>query len=513
MADFDLIGKTASEIRKLIGDKQVSAREVAVGYLEHTKRNDKETNAFLCLTEALALKQADAVDKKVASGEELPAFAGVPVCLKDNICVPGYPTTCGSKILEGFVPPYQATAADKLFEAGAVLIGKGNLDEFAMGSSNENTAYAKPHNPWNLSKVPGGSSGGPAVAVASGYCAVGLGSDTGGSIRLPASFCGIVGMKPTYGLVSRYGLVAYASSLDQIGPFSYSVEDCALTLATLFGKDPKDSTSIEDPFGSKMNPRKFPTLDLAFAQGLAKHDGSLKGIKVGILKELVGEGLEPEVRAATENGINVLRQLGAEIGEVSVDHIDIALPVYYIIATAEASANLSRYDGVRYGVRNKDAKDLMSMYTSSRHDGFGDEVKRRIMLGTYALSSGYYDAYYKKAQQVRRLLKESFDRAFEKYDVLVCPVSPTVAFGMGEKTDDPLTMYLGDIATVPINLAGLPGISLPAGFGREGLPVGLQLIGQQLSDAQLLTVAHAFEKATDFSSKRSPIVEARHQRV
>lgn len=503
----ELVGKTISEIRKLIGEKQVSAREVAVGHLQHAKANDKETNAFLCLTEELALKQADAVDKLIAGGGELPALAGVPTCIKDNICLPDYPTTCGSKILEGFVPPYMATAAQKVIDAGAVIIGKGNLDEFAMGSSSENTAYAKPHNPWNLKKVPGGSSGGPAVAVASGYSVVGLGSDTGGSVRLPASFCGIVGMKPTYGLVSRYGLVAYASSLDQIGPFSYSVEDCALTLAVMCGKDPRDSTSIEDPFG-KMNVKGFPKVDLDFAANLAKHDGSLKGIKIGVLKELIGEGVEPEVRAATENGIKVLKDLGAKVDEVVVEHIDIALPVYYIIATAEASANLSRYDGVRYGVRDKDAKDLMSMYLSSRQAGFGDEVKRRIMLGTYALSTGYYDAYYKKAQQVRRLLKESFDRAFEKYDVLLSPVCPTVAFGMGEKTDDPLTMYLSDIATIPINLAGLPGISIPCGFGREGMPIGLQLIGQQLSDAQLLTVAHAFEKATDFASKRSPLVRA-----
>jgi aspartyl-tRNA(Asn)/glutamyl-tRNA(Gln) amidotransferase subunit A len=502
----ELIGKTISEIRKLISDKKVSAREVAISHLEHARRNDKETNAFLCLTEDLALKQADAVDKNFASGGTLPPFAGVPICLKDNICVPDYPTTCASKILEGFIPPYLATAAEKLFDAGAVLIGKGNLDEFAMGSSSENSAYSKTHNPWNLKKVPGGSSGGPAVAVASGYSVVGLGSDTGGSIRLPASFCGIVGMKPTYGLVSRYGLVAYASSLDQIGPFAYSVEDCALTLAVMCGKDQKDSTSIDDPFG-KINTKGYPALDLAFAEKLSTHDGSLKGIKIGILKDLLGEGLEPEVRAATENGIKVLRDLGADVDEVTVEHLDIALPVYYIIATAEASANLSRYDGVRYGVRDKSAQDLMSMYLSSRQAGFGPEVKRRIIMGTYALSSGYYDAYYKKAQQVRRLLKNSFDRAFEKYDVLLSPVSPTVAFGMGEKTDDPLTMYLSDIATIPINLAGLPGISLPCGFGREGLPIGLQLIGPQLSDARLLTVAQAFEKATDFAGKRSPLVE------
>jgi len=500
------IGKTISEIRKLIGEKQVSAREIAQSHLDHAKSHDKDTNAFICLTDELALKQADAVDKIVAAGGELPALAGVPIAIKDNICVPGYPTTCASKILENYIPPYQATAAQRVFDAGAIAIGKGNLDEFAMGSSSENSAYSIPCNPWNLKKVPGGSSGGPAVAVASGYSVVGLGSDTGGSIRLPASFCGIVGMKPTYGLVSRYGLVAYASSLDQIGPFAYSVEDCAWTLAVLCGKDPKDSTSIEDPFG-KFNTKDYPALDINFAKNLSSHDGSLKGVKIGVLKDLLGEGLEPEVRSATEGSIKVLMDLGAAVEEVKVDHLDIALPVYYIIATAEASANLARYDGVRYGARNGKAKDLMSMYLSTRQANFGPEVKRRIMLGTYALSTGYYDAYYKKAQQVRRLLKEAFDKAFEKYDVLLSPVSPTVAFGLGEKTDDPLTMYLSDIATIPINLAGLPGISVPCGFGREGLPIGLQLVGPQLSDARLLTVAHAFEKATDYSSKRSPLVE------
>lgn len=502
----DLIGKSISQIKQLIGSKQVSAREVAASHLDHARRHDRDTNAFITLTEELALNQADAVDKNLAGGGQLPALGGVPICLKDNICVPGYATTCASKILEDFKPPYEATVAKRLFAEGAVVIGKGNLDEFAMGSSNENSAFAKTRNPWNLKKVPGGSSGGPAVAVASGYSVVGLGSDTGGSIRLPASFCGIVGMKPTYGLVSRFGLVAYASSLDQIGPFAYSVEDCALTLAAILGKDPKDSTSIDDPFG-KFNKNYFPKLDMNFANSLASHDGSLKGIRIGVLSDLVGDGLEPEVRAATEDSIKMFKNLGAEVDEVKVDHIDIALPVYYIIATAEASANLARYDGVRYGARDKEAQDLMSMYLTTRQTGFGPEVKRRIMLGTYALSSGYYDAYYKKAQQVRRLLKQSFDEAFEKFDVLLSPTSPTVAFGLGEKTDDPLTMYLSDIATIPINLAGLPGISMPCGFGKEGLPIGLQLVGQQLSDARLLTVAHAFEKATDFASRRSPLVE------
>lgn len=504
----ELIGKPVVEIQRLIKDKKVSAREIAAAHLEHIKNNDKQTNAILCVTEELALKQADAVDQQVKDGKPLGPLGGVPVCIKDNICIPGYPTTCASKILENFQPPYQATVATRLFEAGAVVVGKGNLDEFAMGSSNENSAYSIARNPWNLKKVPGGSSGGPAVAVASGYSTVGLGSDTGGSIRLPASFCGIVGMKPTYGLVSRYGLVAYASSLDQIGPFGLCVEDVALTLAAMCGpgKDPKDSTSIDDPFGS-MNEKKYPALDLKFAQSLKDSDGSLKGIKIGIMRDLIGEGLEPEVKTSIESAIKVLSGLGAEVGEVNVDHIDIALPVYYIIATAEASANLARYDGVRYGARDKDAKDILSMYLNTRHDGFGAEVKRRIMLGTYALSTGYYDAYYKKAQQVRRLLKNSFDNAFSKFDVLLSPTSPTVAFDIGEKSDDPLTMYLSDIATIPVNLAGLPGISLPCGFGKEGLPIGLQLIGPQLSDTQLLKVAHAYEQACDFSNKRSPLID------
>lgn len=503
----EAIGKTVAEIRRLITSRQVSARELAVSFIEHAKQDDKDTHAFLCLTEDLALRQADAVDKKLRDGEALPHLAGVPICIKDNICVPDYPTTCGSKILENYVSPYQATVVTRLFDAGSILIGKGNLDEFAMGSSNENSAFEITRNPWNLKKVPGGSSGGPAVAVASGYSTVAIGSDTGGSIRLPAAFCGIVGMKPTYGLVSRYGLVAFASSLDQVGPFGLCVEDAALVLASICGKDSRDSTSLDDPFGASLNVRGYQPVDLKFVESLAGRDGSLGGIKIGIMRDLTVEGLEPEVKAALDNSVKVLTGLGADVGEVAVDHINIALPVYYIIATAEASANLARYDGVRYGARNVEAKDIMSMYTLTRQNGFGAEVKRRIMLGTYALSSGYYEAYYKKAQQVRRLLKDSFDNAFKRFDVLLAPTSPTVAFNIGEKTDDPLTMYLSDIATIPVNLAGLPGISLPCGSGREGLPIGLQLVGPQLSDAQLLTVAHAFERATEFGARRSPIIE------
>jgi len=367
----------------------MSAREVTLAHLDHARKNDEQTNALLCITEGLALAQAEAIDKQLSNGaapESLPPLAGVPICLKDNICVPGYPTTCGSRILEHFNSPYQATVATRLFDAGAILIGKGNLDEFAMGSSNENSAFKTARNPWNLKKVPGGSSGGPAVAVAAGYAAAGLGSDTGGSIRLPASFCGLVGMKPTYGLVSRYGLVAFASSLDQIGPFAANVEDAALVLAIIQGKDRRDSTSIDDPFG-KLNSRNYPRLDLSFVQSLNSEEkasgkaGSLRGIKIGIMRELFGEGAEGEVRSAIEASIQTLTALGAEVADVSVDHLDVALPVYYIIATAEASANLARYDGVRYGARNQDATDILSMYTSTRQAGFGSEVKRRIMLG------------------------------------------------------------------------------------------------------------------------------------
>lgn len=507
---MELVGKTISELQRLLKDKQISAKELAECVLNHIQHHDKDTHAFLCVTEELAFKQAAEIDATIARGDALPALGGIPVTIKDNISVQGYATTCGSKILEHFSPPYDATAARLLFASGAVCVGKGNMDEFAMGSSSENTAYDVVRNPWNFNRVPGGSSGGPAVAVAAGYSTVSLGSDTGGSIRQPAALCGVVGMKPTYGLVSRYGLVAFASSLDQIGPFGLCVEDVALTLAAICGTDPRDSTSIVDPFGGELNKKGFPRLDLDFARGLADKttESICRGLKVGVIKELLADGLEPEVKKSVEDAVKVYADAGAEIIEIEMPYLKHSLPVYYIIATAEASANLARYDGVRYGERDKQAQDLLSMYNSTRQHGFGAEVKRRIMLGTYALSSGYYDAYYKKAQQVRRLIKNDFDAAFEKVDVLVSPTSPTVAFEIGEKTDDPLTMYLSDIATIPVNLAGLPGISVPCGFGAGNLPIGLQLLGPQLSDAKLLEIARAYENATEFTKKRSPLIEA-----
>jgi aspartyl-tRNA(Asn)/glutamyl-tRNA(Gln) amidotransferase subunit A len=485
----ELIGKTIGELRTLLQGKQVKAREIAEAHLKHAESVEDRLAAFNSFTRELALKQADAVDAMVASGAELPPLAGIPVAIKDNICVEGYRTTCSSRILENFVPPYTGTVAKKLFDAGALCIGKTNMDEFAMGSSNENSAFKIARNPWDTNRVPGGSSGGSAVAVSSSAAVVSVGSDTGGSIRLPAAFCGVVGMKPTYGISSRFGLVAFASSLDQIGPFGRTVEDAAITLKAISGHDRRDSTSYNQP---------LPDYVAELRKGV-------KGLRLGVIKELVGEGIEPEVRDSVLQAIDVLKSLGATVSEVSMPVLKHALPVYYLIATAEASANLARYDGVKYGLR-AEANDLLSMYSNTRHDGFGAEVKRRIMLGTYALSTGYYDAYYKKAQQVRRLIKEDFDKEFKNFDILVSPVSPSVAFGVGEKTEDPLTMYLTDIATIPVNLAGLPGISVPCGFGKGNMPIGLQLVGPALGDGTLLQAAYAYEQATEWHREHPPLM-------
>ncbi len=488
----ELVGKSVQELRALLGGKAVSAREVLAAHRQHIDSVEPELQAFNCLTEDLAARQAARVDKLIADGEVLPPLAGVPIALKDNICVPGYPTTCSSRILESYRPPYQATVAERLQEAGAIFVGKTNLDEFAMGSSTENSGFKPTRNPWNTAMVPGGSSGGSAVAVASGMSVIALGSDTGGSIRQPASFCGVAGMKPTYGRVSRFGLVAFASSLDQIGPLGRCLEDVAITLSVISGHDGKDSTS----------------LSLPVPEYVKELTGDVEGLRIGVISELTGQGMDAEVLESVELAARQLGQLGAGVEEVSLPATRHALAVYYLIATAEASANLARYDGVKYGYRHRQAEDLLSMYRASRQEGFGVEVKRRIMLGTYALSSGYYDAYYKKAQQVRRLIKEEFDRAFARFDLLVCPTSPTVAFEFGARTGDPLQMYLSDIATIPVNLAGLPGISIPCGFGKSGLPIGLQLIGPTLGDAQVLRAAHAFEQATEFHKKRSPVLSA-----
>ncbi|HEY9784982.1 MAG TPA: Asp-tRNA(Asn)/Glu-tRNA(Gln) amidotransferase subunit GatA [Candidatus Obscuribacterales bacterium] len=501
----ELVGLSISEVRKLLSAKSASAAEIVEAHLAHMRKTEPEVHAFNCLTEDLAFAQAKKIDEVVAQGGELPAMAGVVAALKDNICVSGYPTTCSSRILENFVPPFQATAASRLFESGAICLGKTNMDEFAMGSSTENSAFKRTRNPWNLGTVPGGSSGGSTAAVASHMTMVALGSDTGGSIRQPASFCGVVGIKPTYGMVSRFGLVAFASSLDQIGALARSVEDAAITLSAIAGHDAHDSTSIADPFNGQ-----DPHFEKAFWR--ASPDRLVGGLRVGLIKELIGEGIAPDVRDATKAAARVFEELGAKIEEVSLPNVKYALPVYYIIATAEASANLARYDGVRYGLRSSgtdggDAaeRSILPMYMATRREGFGPEVKRRIMLGTYALSSGYYDAYYKKAQQVRHLLKNDFDKVFASCDLVISPTSPTVAFQFDEKTGDPLTMYLSDIATIPANLAGLPGISIPCGFSKDGMPIGLQILGNALADGLVLKSAYAFEQATEFHKKRPPL--------
>lgn len=495
----ELVGKPISELRKLLAEKSVSAKEILTAHLQQVRSLDGEIKAFTCVTEERAQKQAVRVDEMIARGETLPPLAGIPVAIKDNICVVDYPTTCSSKILENFIAPYEATVAQRLDAAGALFIGKTNMDEFAMGSSTENSAFQKTANPWDTSRVPGGSSGGSTAAVASGMTVIALGSDTGGSIRQPASFCGVSGMKPTYGMVSRFGVVAYASSLDQVGPLARNVEDTAITLSVLAGHDKKDSTSIPNPF-EKQGPR--------FEDALTTNPEQLmKGMRVGIITELVGEGIEPEVVSAIRSAASVYEKLGATVVDVSLPHSKYALPVYYLIATAEASANLARYDGVKYGLRETEgaaSDSILQMYMATRAKGFGAEVKLRIVLGTYALSSGYYDAYYKKAQQVRRLIKNDFDNIFQSCDIVISPTSPTVAFKIGEKTDDPLSMYLSDIATIPANLAGLPGISIPAGLGKDKLPIGLQILGNTLSDEVVLKAAYAFQQSTDFHQRQFP---------
>lgn len=481
----ELLKKTAMEQYKAILNKEVTSKELVNATFDRINEVENKVEAFNCLTKETALKTAEAVDKKVLNGEELPLLAGVPLALKDNMNLIGYPTTASSKILENFVSPFNATITDKLLNNFVPIIGKTNLDEFAMGSSTENSAFKKTHNPWNLNKVPGGSSGGSAACVAACEAPLSLGSDTGGSIRLPASFCGIVGMKPTYGRVSRYGLIAFASSLDQIGPFSRSVEDSAALLEVIAGVDPKDSTS----------------LDVPVEQYSKMLSGDIKGKKIGYIKELFSEGLTDEVKKALDSAIETYKSMGAEIQEISIPSLKYSIGIYYIIATAEASSNLARFDGVRYGHRTSESKNIVEMYNKSRAEGFGPEVKRRIMLGTYALSSGYYDAYYKKAQQMRAIVRDDFNKAFEKVDLLIGPTCPNTAFDLGSKTEDPLAMYLTDIATITANLAGIPGISIPAGFDSEGMPIGLQILAPQLKEARLFNVAYQFEQATDFHNK------------
>ncbi|QMS88131.1 Asp-tRNA(Asn)/Glu-tRNA(Gln) amidotransferase subunit GatA [Nostoc edaphicum CCNP1411] len=480
------------ELHQQLVKKERSAVEITQEALDRIQALEPKLHSFLCVTAERALEQAGAVDAKIAAGEEIGLLAGIPVGIKDNMCTKGVPTTCASRILENFVPPYESTATQKLADAGAVMVGKTNLDEFAMGSSTENSAYQVTSNPWDLSRIPGGSSGGSAAAVSAQECVVALGSDTGGSIRQPASFCGVVGMKPTYGLVSRYGLVAYASSLDQIGPFANTVEDAAILLSAIAGHDPKDSTSLKVAIPN-------------YAASL-KPDFKPRGqLRIGIIKETFGEGLDAVVEQAVTKAVDQLQSLGAEIHIISCPRFRYGLPTYYIIAPSEASANLARYDGVKYGYRAPDADNLLSMYTRTRAAGFGTEVKRRIMIGTYALSAGYYDAYYLKAQKVRTLIKQDFEKAFGAVDVLVCPTSPTTAFKAGEKTTDPLSMYLTDLMTIPVNLAGLPSLSLPCGFDDHGLPIGLQLIGNVLREDLLFQVAYAYEQSTTWHLRKPQI--------
>ncbi|MHB2017125.1 MAG: Asp-tRNA(Asn)/Glu-tRNA(Gln) amidotransferase subunit GatA [Candidatus Xenobia bacterium] len=484
---MELCDRSARELLALLDEKKISAVELLEATLQRIQSSDGALHAFLTVTESQARAAAQEADRRRATGEHAPLL-GLPVALKDNMCMQGVPCTCGSRILENFVPPYDATVTRRLLDAGAVIVGKTNLDEFAMGSSTENSAFGPSRNPWDTSRVPGGSSGGSAVAVASGLAALALGSDTGGSIRQPAALTGISGLKPTYGLVSRYGLVAYASSLDQIGPMGRDVEDVALMLEVIAGHDPLDSTSLETASF------KYTPQDVA-------------GMRLGLPREYFGSGLDPDVEAAVRAAARELEAAGAKLVDVSLPNIGYALSAYYIMAPAEASSNLARYDGARYGLRVPSA-DVLTMFKQTRAAGFGAEVKRRIMIGTYALSAGYYDAYYLKAQKVRTLLQRDFDEAFRQCDALLCPTTPAPAFRIGEKADDPLQMYLSDIYTVAVNLAGLPGLSIPCGE-REGLPIGLQLIGPVLGEATLLRLGAAYQRRTSHHLRRPQNVSIR----
>ncbi|MCC6931791.1 MAG: Asp-tRNA(Asn)/Glu-tRNA(Gln) amidotransferase subunit GatA [Deltaproteobacteria bacterium] len=487
----ELIKLSVLEMRDGLLTGNFSSVDLAKAHLEEIKATNSTYNSFLTVTEELALSQAAAADVKLSlQKSNSPILTGIPVAIKDQLVTEGVKTTCASKILKGFIPPYNCTAVKKLLDDGAVIVGKTNQDEFAMGSSSENSAFGVVRNPWDIESVPGGSSSGSAVAVAAGQAPLSLGTDTGGSIRQPASFTGIVGVKPTYGRVSRYGAVAFASSLDQIGPFGRCVEDAALCLRAIAGKDKRDSTSMEVPVHDYLHEIK-------------KFDGHLKGLRIGLPKEYFIPGMDKEVEDSIRQSLKTYEKLGAEIVEISLPHTEYAIAVYYIVACAEASSNLARYDGVRYGYRYPEAQTLSEMYEKSRSLGFGAEVKRRIILGTYVLSAGYYDAYYKKAQQVRTLVINDFKAAFvNNCDVIATPVSPTTAFKIGEKTADPLQMYLGDVFTVPCSLAGLPGVSIPCGLDSKNLPIGLQLIGKPFSENALLKVAYSFGKETKFDTSK-----------
>ena len=481
-----LIESSAVDLVALLSQRQVSAAELAREFLQAIRDRDRKIGAFLTVDESEVRRQATAIDERRKRGEPVGALAGLPIALKDLLCVAGQRTTCGSKILKDFVPPYDAHVVTRLKEADAVFLGKTNMDEFAMGSSTENSAFQVTRNPWNLDCTPGGSSGGSAAAVAACETPLALGSDTGGSIRQPAGHCGVVGLKPTYGRVSRFGLVAFASSLDQIGPLGRQVADVALLLGVIAGHDPRDSTSVD---------KLVPQYSRALEQ-------PLKPLTVGVAKEYFGEGLDPEVEKCVREALKVYESVGASVKEVTLPHSPYAVATYYIVAMAEASSNLARYDGVHYGFRAKDFKNLVEMYSKTRGEGLGKEVKRRIMLGTYALSSGYKDAYYLKALKVRRLIKDDFDKAFAECDVIAGPTSPTPAFKIGERTEDPLAMYLADIYTISCNLAGIPGISIPCGFSKGGLPIGLQFFAPPFEEEKLLRVARMYERATSWHTRR-----------
>ncbi len=481
---------TLVELHKQFTAGEVTAAEIVHAYGLRMTQVEPKVKAFVTQTKESASVQAEALDRKLQAWRKTKPLTGMPLAIKDNICTDGVPTTCSSRMLQNFVPPYDATVIAKLRAHDYILLGKTNLDEFAMGSSTENSAFGPSRNPWNLHCVPGGSSGGSAAAVAAEECVAALGSDTGGSIRQPAAFCGVVGLKPTYGRVSRYGLVAFASSLDQIGPITRDVSDAAFLLQAIAGHDPMDSTSIDRPVPDYM-------------KVLQKRD--LKALRIGVPAEFFTEGLDPEVEQAVRTAIDELKKLGAEIKNIRLPRTDAAVAVYYVLATAEASSNLARFDGVKFGLRAKDTKDLLELYMHTRQEGFGPEVKRRIMLGTYVLSAGYYDAYYGKAQAVRTLVCQDFQEAFKEVDLIVTPATPTPAFKLGEKSEDPLQMYLSDIFTISVNLAGLPAIALPCGFSKGGLPIGFQLIGRAFEEERILRAAHAYERSTEWHLRKAMV--------
>ena len=485
---MELHNLTIHELKEKLKRREISARELTLEFIKRIERVEKDIHSFITLTKDDALKQAEDIDNKIKAGKDLPLL-GIPLAIKDLICIRGVRTTCGSKILSNYIPPYDATVIKKLRDSGAVFLGKLNMDEFAMGSSTETSHFGVTRNPWNLDAIPGGSSGGSAASVSADECAGSLGSDTGGSIRQPASMCGITGLKPTYGRVSRFGLVAFASSLDQIGPMTKDVTDTAILMNVISGKDPLDSTSADVPVPD-------------FTKSLLNN---VKGLKIGIPKEYFVEGMDGDVEKSVKGAIEIFKKLGAEIKEVSLPHTDYAVSAYYVIAPAEASSNLARYDGVKYGYRTDNSKNLLSMYKKTRREGFGAEVKRRIMLGTYTLSSGYYDAYYLKAQKVRTLIKKDFDDAFKNCDILITPTAPTSAFKIGEKFDNPIQMYLSDIFTISVNLAGVPAISIPCGFSKNGLPIGLQIIGRHFDEETVIRAAYTFEQNTDYHQKKPNI--------